>query len=157
MLKLLPLALCVNKFPHTRLLAIFNGALPPLAGNYLCCKMLRKLYADNGNIKEKPAPSKLQLKAVDIQGVSEDLFEMRQRYFLSITLNRTSPGAPEQKRKGLNDKRICFANRQYRQQLVVSSTAEGCASRDATRRCCQSGRHKLDIICFQRSLASFIA
>ena len=77
MLKLLPLALCVNKFPHTRLLAIFNGALPPLAGNYLCCKMLRKLYADNGNIKEKPAPSKLQLKAVDIQGVSEDLFEVR--------------------------------------------------------------------------------
>ena len=33
--------------------------------------------AYNGNIKEKPAPSKLQLKAVDIQGVSEDLFEVR--------------------------------------------------------------------------------
>ena len=26
-LKLLPLALCVNKFPHTLLLAIFNGAI----------------------------------------------------------------------------------------------------------------------------------
>ena len=31
----------------------------------------------NGNIQEKPAPSKLQLTAVDIQGVSEDLFEVR--------------------------------------------------------------------------------
>ena len=76
-MKLLPLALCVNKFPHTHLLAIFNGALPPLTGNYLCNGMLRELYADKGNIKEKPAPSKLQLKAVDIQGVSEDLFEVR--------------------------------------------------------------------------------
>ena len=42
-LKLLPLALCVNKFPHTRLLAIFNGALPPLAGNYRCNEILREL------------------------------------------------------------------------------------------------------------------
>ena len=57
-LKLLPLALCVNKFPHTRLLAIFNGAVPPLAGNYLCKGILRELYAYNGNIKEKPAPLK---------------------------------------------------------------------------------------------------
>ena len=32
--------------------------------------------------------------------------------------------------------RICLTNRQYRQQLVASSTA-GCASRDAIRRCCQ--------------------
>ena len=32
-LKLLPLALCVNKFSHTRLLAIFNGAVSPLAGD----------------------------------------------------------------------------------------------------------------------------
>ena len=43
-LKLLPLALCVNKFPHTRLLAIFNGALPPLAGNNRCCRILRELF-----------------------------------------------------------------------------------------------------------------
>ena len=54
-----------------------NAALPPLAGNYLCKGILRELCADNGNIKEKPEPSKLQLKAVDIQGVSEDLFEVR--------------------------------------------------------------------------------
>ena len=33
--------------------------------------------AYNGDIKETPAPSKLQLKAVDIQGISEDLFEVR--------------------------------------------------------------------------------
>ena len=39
--------------------------------------------AYNGNFKEKPALSKLQLKAVDIQGISEDLFEVRQRYFSS--------------------------------------------------------------------------
>ena len=57
-LKLLPLALCVNKFPHTRLLAIFNGAFPPLAGNLPCNGILRELYAHNGNIKEKPAPLK---------------------------------------------------------------------------------------------------
>ena len=57
-LKLLPLALCVNKFSHTRLLAIFNGAFPPLAGNLPCNGILRELYAYNGNIKEKPAPLK---------------------------------------------------------------------------------------------------
>ena len=33
--------------------------------------------AYNGNFKEKPALSKLQLKAVDIQGASEDMFEVR--------------------------------------------------------------------------------
>ena len=67
-LKLLPLALCVNKFSHInivdffitrsttsnkfvlsslnqeiRLLAIFNGALPPLAGDYLCNGIPRTL------------------------------------------------------------------------------------------------------------------
>ena len=42
-----------------------------------CNGILRELYAYNSNIKEKPALSKLQLKAVDIQGASEDMFEVR--------------------------------------------------------------------------------
>ena len=63
-----------NKRPS---IGFFNGALPPLAGNYLFNGILCELCADNGNIKQKSAPSKLQLKAVDIQGESEDLFEVR--------------------------------------------------------------------------------
>ena len=39
-LKLLPLALCVNKFPHTRLLAIFNGA--SVIWDYLVCAPITK-------------------------------------------------------------------------------------------------------------------
>ena len=44
-----------------------------------------------------------------------------------------------------------LANRQCRQQLVVSSTAKGCASRGAIRRCCQCdnlSKEKLDCSLF---------
>ena len=64
---------------------------------------------------------------------------------LQKVMLKRNPAPFEQQRVSVpieEQEQICFANRQYRQQLVVSSTAEGCASRDATRRCCQSGRHK---------------
>ena len=40
-------------------------------------------------------------------------------------------------RHGVEQQRICFANRQYRQHIVVRSADIVCTARDAIRRCCQ--------------------
>ena len=45
-----------------------------------CNEVLNSFTAHNGNSKRKPALSKSQLKAVDVQESSEDMFEVRLRY-----------------------------------------------------------------------------
>ena len=44
-----------------------------------------------------------------------------------------------------------FTNRQHRQQIVASSTANGCALRDAIRRCCQHYKGINDYFCLCRA------
>ena len=58
---------------------------------------------------------------------------------------KRKPAPFEQQRVSVpieEQEQICFANRQYRQHIVVRSADAVCTARDAIRRCCQSGRHK---------------
>ena len=55
----------------------FNGAFPPLAGNYHCNTERNGFHAHYGNSKKKPSPSKSQLKAVAVQEKSDEMFEVR--------------------------------------------------------------------------------
>ena len=100
-------------------------------------------------IKRNPALLKSQQTAVQSSETGQNMSERWKWAFLlmrekRVVLSRMN----ERKMFAANNIRpkdvacnswICLTNRQYRQQLVASSTA-GCASRGAIRRCCQLKR-----------------
>ena len=55
------------------------------------------------------------------------------------------------------DSRICYANRQYRQQLVVRSADEVCTARDAKRRYCQFQKAVMTNFVLCRVLCYFLS
>ena len=117
-LKLLPLALCVNKFPHINIVDFFitrskisnklgfcslTRNFPPLAGNYLCKGILRELYAYNGNIKEKPAPLKDTAWSLLIFGLSDRTVRPLVRCSPWRVTNWGRSASPKNQQKGSSD------------------------------------------------------
>ena len=54
-----------------------------------------------------------------------------------MVVREASSFVPEIGTTDTSDKTICFANRQYRQHIVVRSADVVCTARDAIGRCCQ--------------------
>ena len=129
-MKLLPLALCVNKFTHTRLLAIFNGSSVEISMRLLIAK--------------GDSPPRAEGQRCEAQRVAEQCLEKggmmfeRSEFLPPQALRQAASGEVWTDWKmSQSDSWICKANRQYRQQLVVRSADIVCTARDAERRCCQ--------------------